>query len=172
MDEDDTTNVLETVVEVYTNFNAAFKAMGLDKDEKFSGQIAAVLNDKGTAEYVVMNCMPDTEVEIDDGSNPSSKNVTINVGTKTGTGRAVVEINGKEYTITESSADTAIKVSTENSVTVKVTGVGADYDPDKTTVSVNGKGAAMKDKNGAYRLIDLAEGDVVVITPVKITPIA
>ena len=172
VDEDDTTNVLETVVEVYTNFNAAFKAMGLDKDEKFSGQIAAVLNDKGTAEYVVMNCMPDTEVEIDDGSNPSSKNVTINVGTKTGTGRAVVEINGKEYTITESSADTAIKVSTENSVTVKVTGVGADYDPDKTTVSVNGKGAAMKDKNGAYRLIDLAEGDVVVITPVKITPIA
>ena len=77
VDEDDTTNVLETVVEVYPNFNAAFKAMGLDKDEKFSGQIAAVLNDKGTAEYVVMNCMPDTEVEIDDGSNPVSGKYSI-----------------------------------------------------------------------------------------------
>lgn len=51
-----------------------------------------------------------------------------------------------------------------------MTGVGAAYDPDKTTVTVQGKGTAMKDKNGAYRLIDLAEGDVVVIAPVKITP--
>ena len=156
-------DVVETEVEVYTNFNAAFKALA--KEDMFKGQIGAVLNEKGTAEYVVLNSAIKDGVEIDDGSNPSSKNVTINVGTKTGTGKAVVEINGKEYTITESSADTAIKVSTENSVTVKVTGVGATYAPDKTTVTVNGKGTAMKDKDGAYRLIDLAEGDVVVITP-------
>ena len=154
---------LETEVEVYTNFNAAFKALA--QENTFKGQIGAVLNDKGTAEYVVLNSAIKDGVETDDGSNPSSKNVTINVGSKNGTGKAVVEINGKEYTITESSADTAIKVSTENSVTVKVTGVGATYDHDKTTVTVNGKGTAMKDKDGAYRLIDLAEGDVVVITP-------
>ena len=155
---------LETEVEVYTNFNAAFKALA--QENTFKGQIGAVLNDKGTAEYVVLNSAIKDGVETDDGSNPSSKNVTINVGTKTGTGKAVVEINGKEYTITESSADTAIKVSTENSVTVKVTGVGAAYAPDKTTVTVKGQGTAMKDKDGAYRLIDLAEGDVVVITPI------
>lgn len=159
----DGSKYLETEVEVYTNFNAAFKALA--QESIFKGQIGAVLNSKGTAEYVVLNSSIVDNVDTDDDSNPSSKNVTINVGTKTGTGKAVVEINGKEYTITERSADTAIKVSTENSVTVKVTGVGADYEPDKTTVTVNGKGTAMKDKDGAYRLIDLAEGDVVVITP-------
>ena len=159
----DGSKYLETEVEVYTNFNAAFKALA--QESIFKGQIGAVLNSKGTAEYVVLNSSIVDNVDTDDDSNPSSKNVTINVGTKTGTGKAVVEINGKEYTITERSADTAIKVSTENSVTVKVTGVGAAYDPDKTTVTVQGKGTAMKDKDGAYRLIDLAEGDVVVITP-------
>ena len=85
VDKDDPTNVLETEVEVYTNFNAAFKAMGLDKDEEFSGQIAAVLNDKGTAEYVVMNCKPDTEIEIDDGTpaTPAGYSATVNVALRT-----------------------------------------------------------------------------------------
>ena len=57
---------LETEVEVYTNFNAAFKALA--QENTFKGQIGAVLNDKGTAEYVVLNSAIKDGVEIDDGT--------------------------------------------------------------------------------------------------------
>ena len=78
----DGTKYLETEVEVYTNFNAAFKALA--KEDMFKGQIGAVLNEKGTAEYVVLNSAIKDGVETDDGSSAnSSYYMTTGVGAKT-----------------------------------------------------------------------------------------
>ena len=75
-------DVVETEVEVYTNFNAAFKALA--KEDMFKGQIGAVLNEKGTAEYVVLNSAIKDGVETDDGSSAnSSYYMTTGVGAKT-----------------------------------------------------------------------------------------
>ena len=69
------TKYLETEVEEYSNFNAAFRALA--NEEVFNGQIAAVLNDRGTAEYVVMNSSAHDGVETDDGSSPTRGDFTI-----------------------------------------------------------------------------------------------
>ena len=65
----DGSKYLETEVEVYTNFNAAFKALA--QESTFKGQIGAVLNSKGTAEYVVLNSSIVDNVDTDDNTQPS-----------------------------------------------------------------------------------------------------
>ena len=82
VDKDDNSKVLETEVEVYTNFNAALKALA--HENEFQGQIGAVLNEKGTAEYVVLNSNRPDGAETDDGSSAnSSYYMTTGVGAKT-----------------------------------------------------------------------------------------
>ena len=65
----DGSKYLETEVEVYTNFTAAFQALA--KESTFKGQIGAVLNSKGTAEYVVLNSSIVDNVDTDDNTQPS-----------------------------------------------------------------------------------------------------
>ena len=80
--ENEKGDVVETEVEVYTNFNAALKALAYEN--VFEGQIGAVLNSKGTAEYVVLNSNRPDGVETDDGSSAnSSYYMTTGVGAKT-----------------------------------------------------------------------------------------
>ena len=64
--EDGNGNVLETEVDSYINFNSALKALA--QENTFRGQIAAVLNDKGTAEYVVLNSDIADGAVVDDGT--------------------------------------------------------------------------------------------------------
>ena len=94
--------VVETEVEVYTNFNAAFKALA--QENTFKGQIGAVLNEKGTAEYVVLNSAIKDGVETDDGTTGGNAD-----GLKT-----------LDY-VTANSGDKGIKVTTEGKVSKDVT---------------------------------------------------
>ena len=94
--------VVETEVEVYTNFNAAFKALA--QENTFKGQISAVLNEKGTAEYVVLNSAIKDGVETDDGTTGGNAD-----GLKT-----------LDY-VTATSGDKGIKVTTEGKVSKAVT---------------------------------------------------
>ena len=79
--EDEDGDRLDVEVEEYTNFNAAFNALA--NGENFKGQIAAVLNDRGTAEYVVMNSAIPDGADTDDGSDSVRK--------------GSIEITGVEY---------------------------------------------------------------------------
>lgn len=81
--DEDTKVVLETKVEIYSNFNAAFKALA--NNANFKGQISAVLNEKGTAEYVVLNSATPYGVEVDDGTpaTPAGYSATVNVALRT-----------------------------------------------------------------------------------------
>ena len=99
---------LETEVEVYTNFNAAFKALA--KEDMFKGQIGAVLNEKGTAEYVVLNSAIKDGVETDDGSSAnSSYYMTTGVGAKTVGNKTEVLFN-----LYKKSDDSKVKTGSAN----------------------------------------------------------
>ena len=164
---------ITTEVDVYTNFNSAFKALALTSDGKFKGQIGAVLDEKGAAKYVVLNNAIKDGVTTDDGTTPDKNYVTINVGTKTGDGIVTVEIDGKEYTITERSSDTSIKVPAKGSVALKVTGVGGGFDTKATKVSFSDptKGTALKGATEVdWRLVNMKDGAVLVIDPETTTP--
>ena len=88
----DDTKYLETEVETYTNFNAALKALA--QESVFKGQISAVLNDKGTAEYVVLNSAIHDGVEVDNGNNTNGAYyMTTGVGAKTNTASTEVLFN-------------------------------------------------------------------------------
>ena len=65
-------------VEVYSNFNSAFKALILTQNDEFKGQIAAVLNDRGTAEYVVMNNALNDNIIVNDPNVGNTGDFTIN----------------------------------------------------------------------------------------------
>ena len=99
---------------------------------------------------------------------PVKQTVTLNVGTKNGTGTAIVEINGKSYNISENSSDTAIELPKGENVTVKVIAVGAGYDVVNTAVSMSeaSQGSVMNTADG-YILVNVADNDVLVITPAK-----
>ena len=81
VDKDNKKDVLETEVDVYSNFNSALKALAYEN--AFRGQIAAVLNDNGTAEYVVLNSIRVDGVEIDNGTTPDGYTATVNVPLRT-----------------------------------------------------------------------------------------
>ena len=137
-----------------------------DLNWNFIGDVSAILED-GVATSIVLNCTANDR-GYDPGDN-TSNSVSLKVGTKNGTGIAVVEINGETYDITESSADTVIKVPADERVTVKVVAVGNSYDIDETVVSVNGNATVLKTTDG-WTLVNVSDGDVLVITPTAATP--
>ena len=75
-DECDGKEYLGTTVDEYTNFKSAINSLA--NGSKFIGQIAAVLNDDGTAAYVVLNSALPYQVETDDGSTPDRYETTVN----------------------------------------------------------------------------------------------
>ena len=83
-------------------------------------------------------------------------------------GDRIVEINGETYNVTTDSEDNQIKVPTGENVTGEVVAVGGGYDPAKTTVTVNkaagSKADVMKGTNNSWIVLNIAEGDVLVIT--------
>lgn len=96
---------LETEVEVYSNFNAALRALAYE--EEFQGQIAAVLNDRGTAEYVVMNSNRHDGVEVDDGSDVRSDYYMT-----TGVGSASTSSTEVKFNLYKSVDDTKVQSGT------------------------------------------------------------
>ena len=64
----DTGKYLKTEVDTYNDFNSAFDALAAEN--MFEGQIAAVLNDQGSAEYVVLNSATQDKAETDNGTTP------------------------------------------------------------------------------------------------------
>ncbi|MBM6911572.1 S-layer homology domain-containing protein, partial [Oscillibacter valericigenes] len=130
--EDEDGDRMDVEVEVYSNFNAAFRALpDFDKDSKenyFNGQIAAVLNDRGTAEYVVMNSGVSDVADTDDGNdsvrkgnieltsvsyNDSEKRYEVNFKT-------TKAINGADTFVVEITTENGAKVaSTETPFSVK-----------------------------------------------------
>ena len=77
----DGSKYLETEVETYTSLNSALKSLAWG--DKFVGQISAVLDDKGVAEYLVLNSALEVQVETDDGSTPDGYTATVNTNTLT-----------------------------------------------------------------------------------------
>ena len=103
----------------------------------------------------------DTNTPIEDDGDT----ITLGVGTKTGTGTAIVEINGEERTITETSSDTQIKFDKDETITVKVIATdNGDPAEAEVSMSADSKGRVMKTSDG-YRVVNAADGDVLVITP-------
>ena len=125
-------------------------------------RFAAVIEDGRATSIIIIDDNHSTDHDSPDGG--TSKTVTLKVGTKTGDGVAIVEINGKEYNITEKSSDNSIKVPTGENVTVKVIAVGNTFDITKTKVTVNGTGTVLNTKDG-WTIMNIADGDVLVIDP-------
>lgn len=125
-------------------------------------RFAAVIEDGRATSIIIIDDNHSTDHDSPGGG--TSKTVTLKVGTKTGDGVAIVEINGKEYNITEKSSDNSIKVPTGENVTVKVIAVGNTFDITKTKVTVNGTGTVLNTKDG-WTIMNIADGDVLVIDP-------
>ena len=96
---------LDVEIEEYTNFNAAFNALANGND--FKGQIAAVLNDRGTAEYVVMNSGVSDGAETDDGSGVRSDYYMT-----TGKGSASTSSTEVKFNLYKSVDDTKVQSGT------------------------------------------------------------
>ena len=153
-------NPFDDVDDSYEGYKGLEDAID-DLNWNFIGDVSAILED-GVATTIILNCTANDR-GYDPGDN-TSNSVSLKVGTKNGTGIAVVEINGETYDITESSADTVIKVPTNERVSVKVIAVGSQFDIEQTEVTVNGSATVLKTTDG-WSLVNVAEGDVLVITP-------
>ena len=158
-------NPFDDVDDSYEGYKGLEDAID-DLNRNFIGDVSAILED-GVATTIILNCTANDR-GYDPGDN-TSNSVSLKVGTKNGTGIAVVEINGETNDTTESSADTFIKVPADERVTVKVVAVGNSYDIDETVVSVNGNATVLKTTDG-WTLVNVSDGDVLVITPTAATP--
>ena len=160
----------KTTTEEYVGWNQLKSTLDtLNENPKHYYDFSAVIEDGRITSVVIVDRNPDADYDSPSGTG---KTVTIGVGTTNASGvMAVVKINGETYNVTTDSKDNQIKVPTGENVTVEVVAVGGGYDPAKTTVTVNkaagSKADVMKGTNNGWIVLNIAEGDVLVINPAK-----
>ena len=91
----------DILVEDYTTFTQAVDALedadnNPDNGVQFKGEISAVLNDRGTAEFVVLKSTTPVDVEDDDHSTPGSGNVAEIKYVRNGDGKAYINLYDKD----------------------------------------------------------------------------
>ena len=159
-------NKNKTTTEEYVGWNQLKSTLDtLNENPNHYYDFSAVIENGRITSVVIVDRNPDADYDSPTGTG---KTVTLKVGTKNGDGVAIVEINGKQYNITENSADTQIKVPTGENVTVKVIAVGSEFDVSKTEVSMSAdsKATVLNAQNG-WTIMNVADGDVLVIDPVE-----
>ena len=159
----------KTTTEEYVGWNQLKSTLDtLNEDPDHYYDFSAVIENGRITSVVIVDRNPDADYDRPSGTG---KTVTIGVGTVTADGvMAIVEINGETYNVTTDSKDTQIKVPTDENVTVKVVAVGGGdtFDVEKTKLSLNkteGSKAEIMSTSTGWIILNIADGDVVVIDP-------
>ena len=116
-------------VEEYSTFGQAINS--LEDSNNFTGEISAVLNDKGTAEYVVLKSTTPVTITIDDGT-PGSNSGTVKSMTVTTYTAATPEL---EVTLNGASASDVNTVTLSMIVAGVTTDLG-DYTATGSSLSI------------------------------------
>ncbi len=133
-------------IEEYTNIAQALDA--LENSDKFEGVIAAALNDKGTAEFIVLSSATQLTDNSKDDDNKKANVKALDATAKTGEGKIDVTVTLSAKTAADKKVD----------VTLKVLNGGTWVDVDTYTVEIT-KGL----DNGKVTIDGLADAQYKVI---------